>query len=106
MAITKPPPQERRRNEWIYTDTWLLVDTKVVSKHTPKRYKRLLRYLGVLVGVILKEYLRRHTATASMEVEALLASYTPLVKEAWTQIQVCYYNRENRPPLPERVTIE
>ena len=59
---------------------------KVAARRDPQIYHSLIRYLGRKVQTILQADCKWSAATSGMEVEALLASDPPLVKDTWIQM--------------------
>ena len=78
-AVPKARLREARRNEWILTETWSLVDERVSARRYPAKGQAIKRRLGRAIKASLAEDRRRHADEAGAEVEALLGAYPPLI---------------------------
>ena len=85
-AVPKARVQEARKNEWISTETWRLVDKRVSALRDPAKGKTIRRTLGRANKAILTADRRRCEEEAGAEVEALVGADPPLIQEAWHMI--------------------
>ena len=74
-------------NEWIYEDTWRIVD-KRVSAQQGTRVQGRTRRLNQAIAESLKGDKKRRVETAGEEVETLLGADPPNPQEAWRQLKV------------------
>ena len=75
-AAPKPHARERRMNDWIYEDTWRIVD-KRVSARRGMRVQARIRRLSQAIAARLKNERKRRVETAGEEVETLLGADPP-----------------------------
>ena len=66
----------------------------------PERYQSLIRRIRRAINASLKLNHQRRMEEAGIEIEALLASYPPLHKEALHRMKGCYKATANRAPPP------
>ena len=79
--------REARRNEWILTETWRLVDKRVSARRDPAKGQAIKRRMGRAIKASLAVDRRRRADEAEAEVEALVGADPPLIQEAWHRIQ-------------------
>ena len=79
-----PPRQEGHRRSWITPETWSMIETRTVTRLQGDQHNA--RALARATKTELQGDRRRTTAEAGSAVEALLASYPPLIREAWIRI--------------------
>ena len=85
---------------------WKLVDKRFSARQDPAKYQSLVWRLGCAITAILKGNRRQREEEAGVEVEALLGSDSPIHREAWCQIKVCYWYAVDHAPLPAWVTLK
>ena len=105
-AVPKARAREARQNEWISTETWRLVDERVSARRDPEKGHAIKRRLGRAIKMILENDRRHRADEAGEEVEALVGSDPPIIKEDWHSIQGWYKSTVNRALPPARVTLE
>ena len=66
-AVPKPRAREARKNEWISTETWRLVDERVSARRDPMKGQTIRRRLGRTIEASLKADRRRRTEEAGAE---------------------------------------
>ena len=81
-AVQKTRVREARRNEWILTEMWILVDERVSARRYPAKGQAIKIRLGRAIKVSLAADRRRRTDEAGSEVEALVGADPPLIQEA------------------------
>ena len=91
---------EARRNEWISTETWRLVNERVSARPDPAKGQAIKRRLGRAIKASLAADRRRRADEAGSEVEALVGAYPTLIQEAWYRIQGWYKAAVDHAPLP------
>ena len=104
-AVPKPHARERRMNEWIYEDTWRLVDERVSTQHGTRVQARIRR-LSRAIAASLKGDRKRMVETAGEEVETFIGVDPTNPKEAWRRLKGWYKAAVNRAPPPARATLE
>ena len=105
-SVLKARVREARRNEWISTETWILVDERVSALRDPAKGQAIKRSLGSDIKASLAADRRRRADEAGAEMEALMGADPPLIQESWHRIQGWYKDVVNRAPPPARVTLE
>ena len=103
--IQKPKAQEARKNTWILSDTWRLVDTRFSMCQDPTRNQGLLWCLSRQIISSLKADWKQQVETAGGNIEYLLTSEPPLYKKAWDQMKGWYKVAAGRMFLPDGLTI-
>ena len=99
-AVPKARTREARRNEWISTKTWRLVDERVSARRDPARGQAIKIRLRRAIKASLEEDWRRRADEAGSDVEALVGADSPLIQEAWYMIQGWYKAAVDRAPPP------
>ena len=99
-AVPKARVGEARRNKWISTETWRLVNKRVSARRDPVKGQAIKRRLGRAIKASLAADRRRCAYEAGAEVEALVGADPPLIQEAWHRIQGWYKDVVNRDPPP------
>ena len=102
-AIPKPLRRERHRKEWIYPETWSLIDTSMEALR--RKDQRSSQDLAREIKAAIQGDWRRRMAEAGSAVESLLASDPPLIRESWIRMQGWYKEEVDRIPLPSRVSL-
>ena len=73
--------REARKNEWISTETWRLVDKRVSVRRDLSKGQTIRRRLGRAIKASLTANRRRRAEEAGKEVEALVGEDPPLIQE-------------------------
>ena len=97
-AVPKARVREARRNEWILTETWRLIDKRVSARRDPTKGQVIKRRLGRAIKASLSADRRRRADEAGAEVDTLLGADPPLIQEAWHMIQGWYKAAVDRSP--------
>ena len=105
-AILNPKARYASKNAWIWETMWKLVDNRFSARQDPAKYQSLVWRLGCAISAILKGNRRQREEEAGVEVEALLGSDSPIHREAWCQIKVCYRYAVDHAPPPDWVTLK
>ena len=105
-AVLKARARESRRNEWILTETWKLVNDRVSARRYLAKVQAIKRRLGRAIKAILSADRRLRADEAGADVEALVGADPPLIQEAWHMIQGWYKAAVDRAPTPARVTFK
>ena len=105
-AVPKPRVIEARRNEWISTETWRLVNERVSARRDPAKGQAIKIRLGRDIKASLAVYRRRRADEAGADVEALVGVDPPLIQEAWPRIQGWYKDVLDCAPPPARFMLE
>ena len=105
-AIPTARVREARKNEWILTETWRLIDKRVSARWDLAKVQAIKRRLGRAIKAILMADRRRRADEEGAEVEALVGAEPTLIQEAWHRIQGWYKAAVDRAPPPARVTLE
>ena len=80
-AIPSPPRQERHHTDWISPDTWILIDTRMEA-HLQGDQRNSSDLIRSIKTSNHGDRCRRE-AEAGSEVESLLASNSPRIRESW-----------------------
>ena len=102
-AIPKPHKKEHHRQDWIYLETWSLIDTR--TDVLRQGDQRNARDLTCAIKTALQGDRSRQAAEAGSEVKYLLASDPNLIHEAWIRIQGWYKDAVDQPPPLDRVAL-
>ena len=81
-AVPKVRVREARKNEWISTETWRLVNEKVSVLRDPVKGQAIKMRLGRAIKASLAEDRIRHADEAGAEVEVVAGADPPLIQEA------------------------
>ena len=98
--VCKMRAKEARRNEWVLTDTWRLIDERVSSRRDPEKGQAIKRSLGRAIKASLAADRIRNTDEARAQVEALVGADPPLIQEDWLRIQGWYKATVDLAPPP------
>ena len=88
--VPKPRAPEDRRNKWILSAAWRLVDERVSACQDPAKGQSLIRRLGRATKAIMTTDRRRRAEEAGEKVEALVGADPPLIQETWHCIKGWY----------------
>ena len=86
-AITKAKVREARKNKWISTENWRLVDKRVSARRDPAKGQDIKRRLGRAIKASLEVDRRRRAYEAGVEAETMGGADPPLIQEASNRIQ-------------------
>ena len=75
--------QEARGNTWILAEIWMISNKRISVPRENKWGHHILLQLGLQIKASLQEDRPQQTDMARLEIETLLTSDPPLVKEAW-----------------------
>ena len=89
-SVPKTRAREARRNKWISTETWSLVDERVSARQDPAKGKAIKRRLGRPIKASLVADRIWRADEVGAEVEALVGADPPLIQKAWHRIQGWY----------------
>ena len=78
---------EARKNEWVLTETWRLVNKRVSALRDSAKGQAIKRRLGRATKASLAADRRQRADEAGAEVEALVGANAPLIQEAWHRIK-------------------
>ena len=109
-ALRRAAPKARarmaRRNDWILTETWRLVDERVSAHRDPEKGQAIKRSLGRAIKASLAADRRRRADEAGAEVEALVGADPPLIQEDCYRIQGWYKAAVDHALPPAQVNLE
>ena len=76
--VSMPQAREARKNEWVLTETWRLVNKRVSARRYLAKGQTIRRRLGRAIKASLTTYRRQRAEEAGEEVEALVGADPPL----------------------------
>ena len=98
--------REARKNEWMSTETWRLVDKRVSARRDPAKGQAIKRRLGRAIKASLAADRRWRADEVGAEVESLVGADPQLIQEDCNRIQGWHKAAVNCAPPPARVTLE